>query len=471
MDIRQKQELQLFNCIRMASDTAWGREHQFSQLKRYEDFKKKIEISSYEDINPYIQQLKQGKEDLLWPGKIHNFAVSAGTSGEGKHLPISSERLQSDRWFMRKVVMSYLFQRPNVLNLLGTHLSMPGSVEQYNDYKIGEISGFTALNAPAWLRYLQVADPQKLTELSFQQKFDLLVDKALDANLKVITAVPSWILTLFQHVLKKTGKQSIAEVWPNLKLLVCGGVKLANYKPHLEQLASGLNLDFIETYGASEGYIGFSDDLNRPDLKMVIDNGIFFECIPNPKPGAVASTKETIPLWEVEKGTPYGLLMTTNAGLWRYTLNDIIEFTSVDPFRFVVKGRVNDMLDEYGEALYIYEADRALQSVTEELDKEVGTFTIAPFLQTEKQIPHHRWYVQFIDEVSDDILQQIATQIDHQLCQINRHYAIRRESKALGPPEIQSITQAQINRWMKQQGSTNAQSKLPKILEPNTELL
>ncbi|MCW9706821.1 GH3 family domain-containing protein [Fodinibius salsisoli] len=470
MDIRQKQEQQLFNCIRTASDTVFGQKHQFGQLQRYEDFKKEVGIASYDEIKSAIQRLKKGEKNLLWPGRVHNFAVSSGTSGEGKHLPITEKRLSSDRRFMQKVVGAYLLQRPNIFKLVGSHLSMPGSVEQHDGFEIGEISGFTALNAPAWLRYLQVADPQKLTELSFQQKFDLLVDKALNANLKVITAVPSWILTLFQHVLKKTGKQSIAEVWPNLKLLVCGGVKLANYKPHLEQLAEGLTLDFIETYGASEGYIGYSDDLKRLDLKMVIDNGIFFECIPNPKPGPVSSIKETIPLWEVEKNTPYGLLMSTNAGLWRYTLNDIIEFTSVDPLRFVVKGRVNDMLDEYGEALYIYEAEQALKSVTQEFNKEVGTFTIAPFLQTEKDIPHHRWYVQFIGDVSEDILQTIATKIDHQLCQINRHYAIRRESKALGHLEIKVVTQAEINRWMKKQGSANAQSKLPKILPPNTKL-
>src|SRR5699024_3550355 len=210
---------------------------------------------------------------------------------------------------------------------------------------------------------LQVVDSQKLTELSFEQKFDLLLEKELTADLRVITAVPSWILTLFQQVLAKTGKQTIKQVWLNLNLLVCGGVKWANYKSYMQQLAERLSLDFIETYGASEGYIGFSDDLRKNDLRMITHNGVFFECVAHPSPESRRdSARNPLPLWQVEKNLPYGLVLSTNAGLWRYTLNDVIEFTSLDPLRFIVKGRVNDMLDEYGEALYIYEAEEALQT-------------------------------------------------------------------------------------------------------------
>ncbi|MBN2733140.1 MAG: GH3 auxin-responsive promoter family protein [Balneolaceae bacterium] len=472
INIKQQQWNELKSLLDTAVQTKIGQKCDLENIENYNDFQNRIPIHSYSDIKKNIQRLKEGVSDVYWPGKIQQFAVSAGTSGEGKHLPFTDTRRQSDRRFMRKVVMSYLKQRPNIFRLAGRHLSMPGSVEDHGNLKIGEISGFTALYAPGWLSMLQVEDPKKLTTLSFRDKFDLLLDKAIDANLKVITAVPSWILTLFQEALKKTDQSSIADVWPNLKLLVCGGVKLANYRPHLQQLAKGLSLDFIETYGASEGYIGFTDDLDKTDLHMVIDNGIFFECIPHPLPNTDASSiQETVPLWEVETGIPYGLLMTTNAGLWRYTLNDIIEFTSVAPPRFEVKGRVNDMLDDFGEALYLYEAQHALDDAAENLNKKIGTFTISPVMESEDTIPHHRWFVQFTTPVHTETLSRLAVKIDEKLQQINRHYAIRRETDALGAPEVKSITQSDINRWMERNNKANAQGKLPKVLPRNTDSL
>ena len=470
--LKNTQLNELFSLLSSASATEIGQKFNFGSIDSYTQFQQQVPVQSYSQIKGQINRLKKGEPDLFWPGAIREFAVSAGTSGEGKHLPFTKARRTSDKRFMRKVVISYLQQQPNIFNLMGSHLSMPGSVEQHGPLKIGEISGFTALSAPAWMRWLQVADPEKLTAMSFRQKFDHLLENAINANLKVITAVPSWILTLFQQVLEQTGKSSIAEVWPNLQLLVCVGVKLANYKPHLQQLAEGLTLDFIETYGASEGYIGYSDDLNRNDMAMVADNGIFYECIPNPLPNTDASAiQETVPLWEIETGVPYGLLMTTNAGLWRYTLNDIVEFTSVNPLRFEVKGRVNDMLDDFGEALYLYEAQQTLDKVMNQMGLSAGNFSIAPVMESKNNVPFHRWFVQFTEPIHTETLQKIAQQTDDHLREINRHYAIRRESEALGPPEVRSITQGDINAWMEQHGKVNAQGKLPKILPKNTESL
>jgi len=469
--VQKEQEELLASLLETASYTRFGQNHRFKKITGYTDFSERVPIQNYKQIKASVEQLKEGAENLFWPGGVQKFAVSAGTSGEGKHLPLADERLKSDRRFMRKVILSYFKQRPNIFRLLGGQISMPGSLDKQDGLLIGEISGYSALHEPAWLQWLQVADPQKLTNLSFQEKFDLLLENALEADLRVITAVPSWTLTLFQQVLEKTGKESIEEIWPNLNLLVCGGVKLANYKPYLEQLAGGLSLDFIETYGASEGYIGYSDKLERDDLKMVTDNGVFFECLPNPSPNITDShAREALPLWKVQKGVHYGLLLSTNAGLWRYKLNDIIEFTSLDPLRFVVKGRVSDVLDEYGEALYIYEAEEALQSFADAQGFEVSNFSIAPMLRDKQEIPYHHWYIQLNAGVSEDQLEVLATHIDTHLQEINRHYAIRRETNALGKPQISTINQSDINRWKKEQGNDSAQSKLPRILDKNMKI-
>lgn len=470
--VYKKQESVLESLLEKAQETEFGIENDFKKIQNYEQFVSQVTTRTYQDIQPAIEQLKRGAENIFWPGKVNQFAVSSGTSGEGKHIPATTERLTSDRRFMLKIVLSYFKQRPNPFRIFGKHLSIPGSVDVIDGNLIGEVSGLTAQQAPGWLRIFQLESPKKLTQLSFQEKFNLLLKKSINANVKVIIASPSWILTLFQHALKETGKNRIKEVWPNLNLLICGGLKLANYRVQLQKLIGDKKVDFIETYGASEGYVGYSDDLLKNDLTMVVDNGVFFECIPNPLPDKKASgIQKTAPLWQVETGIPYGLMVTTNAGLWRYPLNDIIEFTSKNPLRFIVKGRVNEMLDDFGEALTIYEAEQALKKAAREFEIKAGNFTIAAILKSETDIPVHQWFVRFAEPVHTQTLTKIGLFIDGELRQVNRHYAIRRETNALALPELFSITQADINRWLEAQGKKKAQGKLPKILKKDVELL
>ena len=472
MKTKTIQEINLFRLLDTAGATVFGKKYSFDSIKEYSRFNEQVPIHFYKDLLPYIEKMKQGEPDVLWPGVVDKYAVSSGTTGEGKHLPLSDERLGSDEAYMKEVAFSYFMQRPNPFKLLGKHLSLPGSVEQNESILIGEISGFSALSSPRWLRPFQLTEPSELTRLSFREKFDLLLDKALQSNLKVITAVPSWILTLFQQAIKKTKTKSVAEIWPNLNLLICGGVKLCNYRPHLEKLMGSLNPDFIETYGASEGYFAYSDDLSKQDLKLVYDNGIFYEFIKDPLPDKDAlAIQDAVPIWEVQKGVPYAVIVSTNAGLWRYALRDIIEFTSTEPPRILVKGRISEMLDDYGEGLYIYEAENALTEATEDINLGKGTFAIVPRLPSETDIPFHHWLVQFSEPIHSDTLQRLAKSIDEKLCSVNRHYAIRRESGTLGIPKISSITQQDINRWLDACDKIKAQGKLPRILRNNVDLL
>lgn len=451
--------------------TRFGKDHQFGDIHSYEDFSENIPVNFYQDLSKDVEALKSGETHILWPETIDKFAVSAGTTGQGKHLPLSSERLISDRKFIRKVALSYIKQRPNIFGLWGKHLSLPGSVEKKEHALIGEISGFSALSSPWWLRPFELVNSRKLTGLPFREKFDTVLNASLDANLKAIIAVPSWILILFQRVIQQTGKNSISEIWPNLKLLVCGGVKLSNYRPHLEKLAGGLKLDFIETYGSSEGYFAFSDDLEKDDLKLVYDNGIFYEFIADPLPEMESlSIQETVPLWNVETGIPYALVVTTNSGLWRYALNDIIEFTSVKPPRIKIKGRVSEMLDEFGEALYAYEAEQALNEAISKMKLESGSFAVAGYLESETDLPRHHWVIQFFEPVHTETLDRLAQKIDERIRQINRHYAIRRESGALEAPKVRSISQMEINSWLDFKGTEKAQGKLPRILRDKSDI-
>lgn len=470
MDLRDKQEVELFKLIRAAQNTTFGQKHAFADLQRYEDYLEEVPISFYSDISEQVEQLKKGEKNTLWPHEVSRFAVSAGTSGQGKHLPLTDERLQSDRRFMRKVTWSYLRRHPNIFRLWGKHISLPGTMERYSHFEIGEISAFTAQQAPWWLSYFQLVDTGELTQLNFKEKTDQILGKAIDADIRVITAVPSWLLTIFQQILERTGTNSVGEIWPNLQLLVCGGVKLDNYRSHLKKLLKKPDVDFIETYGASEGYFAFSD-LRKKDLKLVIDNGIFYEFIPNPLPDKDSLTiQETVPIWKVETDTPYAMLVSTNAGLWRYALNDIVQFTQTDPPRIEVMGRVSEMLDDYGEALYSYEANEALQKAASELNIEIGTFTVGSILESEESVPHHVWFIQVHDPVHRDTLDRLAKQLDTFLCEINRHYSIRRDSGTLDIPEVHSINQQQINSWLQEKGKQKAQGKLPSILKEKEDI-
>lgn len=471
MTLRDWQEEQLFILIRSATDTRFGKQHHFSELQRYEDFSKQVPISFYDDISTYIKEIKAGTSDLFWPGSINKFSVSAGTTGNGKHLPLTNRRLDADRRFMRNVAWDYLRQRPNFLNLWGDHISLPGSIENQSNLQIGEISAFTATQIPWWLSPFQLISTHELVKLPFSKKIDRIIEKSIDKDIRVITAVPSWILTIFQRLLDRTGASSIAEVWPNLQLLVCGGVKLANYRPHLLNLLDKPDIDFIETYGASEGYFSYTDNLQKEDMKLVFDNGIFYEFISNPLPDPNSlSIQEAIPLWEVETDTPYAMLVSTNAGLWRYAMNDIVTFTQTDPPRIKVVGRVSEMLDDYGEALYIYEAEKALREIAKSHKIEIGTFTIAAELQDEQDVPLHTWFIQTYDPLHTDTLKKLARKVDKILRDKNRHYEIRRESDALDMPKFYTITQQKINNWLAANDKQKAQGKLPHILQNKKDI-
>lgn len=471
MSIKSIQKDQLFDLLETARSTEYGQKYNFNTIKQFEEFSERLPITFYKDIESQIEQLKKGSKDIFWPGKINKFAVSAGTSGEGKHLPLTESRLQSDRSFMRKVVRNYLAAHPNIFDLMGKHISIPGTLEEKGNYQIGEISAYTAQQAPWWLTPFQLIDPMKLSRLPFNEKVNQTVDEAINSDIRVITAVPSWILTMFKEVLDRTGANNIGEVWPNLTLLVCGGVKLANYKPHLQKLLKKPDVSYIETYGASEGYFSFTDELDKDDMGLVIDNGIFYEFVPNPLPNQSSmAIQETVPLWDVQPNTPYAMLVTTNSGLWRYALNDIVEFTQTNPLRIKVRGRVSEMLDDYGEALYAYEAEEALQNVSSEMELEIGKFTIGATIEEGAPAPRHFWFIHSRDPLHRDTLDNLASKIDRAVCNINRHYAIRRESNALGLPEVHTISQQQINDWLTSKGQDKAQGKLPSILRDEKDI-
>ncbi|MEX0771562.1 MAG: GH3 auxin-responsive promoter family protein [Balneolales bacterium] len=459
--------------VNKGRNTEFGKKHAFSSIKNLSDYKKNVPISYYKDLEPFIDKMKAGKKDVLWPGTITEYAVSAGTSGKGKHIPLSKERFRCDQKYMRRVVLNYLSQSRNVLSVFGSHVSLPGNIDMLEsnpNVKIGEISAFLAKESPRYLSMFQIRSPEKMIQEKWADKFERCLNKAIESDVKQITAVPSWALRFFQRALEKTGKDSIKEVWPNLKLLICGGEDIKTYMPHFEHLCRGLNMDYIENYGASEGYFAFSDDRERNDLRLIVDNGLFFEWVPYPKNSEAEMAKQdTIPTWEVKTGVPYGLIVTNNAGLWRYGVNDIIEFTDTKTPRIMVRGRTSEMLDKFGESVEGYQAEEALTKTAKQFGAEFSAFMMGGILEDNRNVPVHTWFIQWVNK--PDNMEEFTANLDLNLREINRRYAIRREGNTIDSLRIYDLNQDILHRWKEETMQAGAQTKIPRIITDDNKVI
>ncbi len=471
--IRQVQERVLLSLLRKAEHTSWGHRHHFNNIRDYNGFRHQVPVSNYETLKPAIEEIKNGGADILWPGKVTDFAVSSGTTGTGKHLPLSRERLNSDRSFMRKLILHFIAQWPEPQIWLGKQASLPGSVEEVlvnrRNLTMGEISGFTAREAPGWLTRFQVKSPRELCRMNWKEKFSVCLHGSIKEDVRVITAVPSWTLIFLQEVIRLSPGKSIAEIWPNLKLIVSGGVALGNYQKAIEELCAPLPIRFIESYGASEGYFAFSRQINKPELLLVADNGIFYEWVPY-KPGLDLAhlAKQSVPSWETKTGQDYIMLVTTNSGLWRYPVNDIIRFTNNNPMCLEVRGRVSEIFDDYGEAVHYSELSEILNELASAAEGNYIQLIASVKPPDTRKPPHHLWLIIWTQRPGIDE-PAFAKLMDEKLSALNRHYAIRRQSGALGSPEVVFLNPDEQYKFLKGRENRRAQSK-PVLTLPYNKL-
>lgn len=457
--------------IRYAADTEFGKQYNFGLIKSYHEYKEALPLTTFKDYDIYREPMKRGVPNLTWPGSAHKFAISAGTTGKPKDIQINADRERSDKLFLRRVALSYLSKNPNIFKLMGKQLSLPGTIEKDPDYPgviFGEISGHLALMAPPILSKAQVIPPSESVWMNFKDKLEIAVEKGVKADIRVITALPSVMLRYFQLSLEYTGKSNVGDIWPNLRVLVSGGEPLPSYKKHLLKLSDGMNLHFIENYGASEGYFAFNTDQHRDDMKLVVDNNVFYEWIPNPSQNREELAKQpTIPTWDVEEGKPYGMVVTSNSGLWRYLLNDVVIFTDMNTPRIRVAGRASDVLDNYGETIEALHVQEAMQKVTGELGGVFSSCTVGVVHNSEKDSPHHVWFVQWAEKPAD--MKQFAKGIDAELARTNRSYMIRRNGNAIDMPHFFELTKEAIAEWQREHMKVKAQTKFPRMIHDHDQ--
>lgn len=453
--------------LKFASDTEYGRKYGFSSIENFEDYVANVPMSTFANYEPYIEHLKRGVPDLIWPGKVDKFAMSAGTTGTPKLIPLTRERERSDVTFLRQVALGYLKKNPaRIWSIMGRHASLPGMIEndpEYPGVTFGEISGFLATFAPFVLSKLQIIPAREAVRMNFDEKVELMIERGLETDVRVFTSLPSVALRFFQIMLERSGKSSMKEIWPNLKIIISGGEPLPSYREHLNKLCTGLNVDFLENYGASEGYFSFNTDQGRDDMKLVVNNNVFYEWIPDP-----ATTKEellnqkTIPTWEVETGKRYAMVVTSNSGLWRYLLNDVIEFTDLTKPRIKVSGRVTDVHDAYGEAIESFHVKETLDKVVKETGGIFSNFSLGVLLDDKHQSPTHIWFIEWGEKPSN--MSAFKEKVDKVLISINRSYEIRRKGNAIAFPKFFDLTKDAIESWQKEFFKVKAQTKIPRMI-------
>lgn len=455
----------LLRLIRLAKNTEWGIQHKFCRIKTYEQFASFCPISTYEDLKANIDRMRRGEKNVLWPGKVRWYAKSSGTTNDkSKFIPVSPQGLQDTHyhggadavaWYLRNNPKSRIFDG-KALILGGSHApnyNLPGSL-------VGDLSAILIENVNPLINMIRV--PKKSTALlsDFEIKRDRIAHEAMNTNVSNLSGVPSWMLSVINRVLELSGKEHLEEVWPNLEMFFHGGVAFGPYRDQYQQLITSPNMHYMETYNASEGFFGLQDDPDDPALSLMVDYGVFYEFIPMDE---LDSTHPTVlPLWGVEAGRNYAMVISTSSGLWRYLIGDTVKFTSVHPYKFIITGRTKFFINAFGEELIIDNAENGLRQACAETGAIIREYTAAPIFMDSKGKCRHQWLIEFDREPGD--LEQFARILDNSLQHLNSDYEAKRyKDITLQPLQIIIARPHLFEDWLKRKGKLGGQHKVPRL--------
>ncbi|MDG4945230.1 GH3 auxin-responsive promoter family protein [Weeksellaceae bacterium KMM 9713] len=455
----KEQEKLLLNLVSTAKNTKFGKDHNFETINSHQDYTKAVSIQDYEDLKPYIDQVREGNKDILWPKTPKYFAKTSGTTSGAKYIPISKDSLPYHIKAARNALLRYIMNSNNADFVNGKMIFLQGSpvLEEENGIKMGRLSGIVAHYVPSYLQKNRMPSWETNSIPQWEEKVDAIVEETMTENLTLISGIPPWILMYFEKLQERTGKK-IGEIFPNLQLIVTGGV---NYEPYREKMNQylGKKVDVIQTYPASEGFIAYQDQLGKEDLLLLLNHGIFYEFVPVEEFGKPDAKRLSI--GEVELDTNYAVILTTNAGLWSYSIGDTVKFTSLDPYRIVVTGRIKHYTSAFGEHVIAQEVENALKNTLEKYKAMVSEFHIAPQVNPVSGLPYHEWFIEFKEEPED--LERFKNELDQQVQNQNPYYFDLIDGKVLRPLEISFIQDNGFNLYMKSQGKLGGQFKLPRL--------
>ena len=451
--------------VQSAEHTEWGKSHGFAKVKTYEDFAASSAVNTYEELKGYIDRMRQGEKDVLWPGTVRWYAKSSGTTNDkSKFIPVSPDGLKDTHYAGgRDVVVWYLGNNPQSRIFDGKALILGGShAPNYNlkDSLVGDLSAILIENINPLVNMVRV--PRKETALlsDFETKRDRIAREAMGRNVTNLSGVPSWMLSVMNRVLEITGKDNLLEVWPNLEVFFHGGVAFTPYREQYRRLIPSEAMHYMETYNASEGFFGIQDDPSDASMSLMLDYGVFYEFVPMDE---IESPNPTVlPLWGVETGRNYAMLISTSSGLWRYMIGDTVRFTSTDPYKFVITGRTKFFINAFGEELIVDNAERGLAVACAKTGAEVLEYTAAPVFMDNEGRCHHQWLIEFSRSPRD--IDDFARILDNALQGINSDYEAKRyKDITLQRLELIEARKGLFNDWLASKGKLGGQHKVPRL--------
>jgi len=445
--------------ISQAQNTTFGKDHNFSKIKSYDDFKKQVPIRDYEALKPYIEKVVAGESDVLWKGKPLYFAKTSGTTSGVKYIPLTKESMPMHISAARNALLMYIAETKKADFVNGKMIFLQGSpaMDEKNGVKTGRLSGIAAHYIPNYLTKNRLPSWETNCIEDWEIKIEAIVDETINEDMTLISGIPSWVQMYFEKLIERTGKK-VGEIFPNFNLFVYGGVNFEPYRNKFEEMI-GRKVDTIELFPASEGFIAYQDSQQEKGMLLLVDNGMFYEFIPSEE--FFNENPPRISLADVKIGVNYVLILNSNAGLWGYDIGDTIEFVSINPPRIKVTGRIKHFISAFGEHVIGSEVERAINSQTAGTTIAINEFTVAPQITPESGLPYHEWFIEFDNKPED--LNDFVSKVDASLQQQNSYYFDLIKGKILKPLKITLIEKDGFNKYMKSIGKLGGQNKVPRL--------
>ncbi|MFM6936106.1 MAG: GH3 auxin-responsive promoter family protein [Aquirufa sp.] len=453
--------------IRQAKNTQFGRDHHFDQIQTPVDFATQVPVRDYEELKPYVERVVKGEENILWKGKPLYFAKTSGTTSGAKYIPLTKESMPFHIEAARNAILHYIHETGKADFVDGKMIFLQGSpiLEEKNGIKLGRLSGIVAHFVPKYLQKNRMPSWETNCIEDWETKVNAIVEETFNENMAVISGIPSWVQMYFEKLQEKGGKP-VGEIFKNFNLFIYGGVNYEPYRAKFENLI-GRKVDSIELFPASEGFFAYQDSQTAKGMLLLLNSGIFYEFIKSDEfyndPEGSGPKRYTI--GEVELGVNYVLILSTNAGLWGYNIGDTVQFTSLQPYRVIVSGRIKHYISAFGEHVIGKEVESALQEAMQGTTIRVNEFTVAPQINPTEGLPYHEWFIEFDSEVSEQPLdlEEFALKIDHAMRQQNVYYDDLITGNVLRPLVITSVPKNGFQDYMKSIGKLGGQNKIPRL--------
>lgn len=466
--MRYPQDVQreiLANLLLKAKNTEFGQKYKFEQIESAKQFSETVPVSDYDGFKHYIERVMHGQQNIIWPSEIKWFAKSSGTtSDKSKFIPVSREALEECHYKGgRDVIALYLKQYPDSEIFIGKTLALGGShkISEFNsDLYYGDLSAVLMQNLPFWAEFLRTPTLDIALMDEWENKIEKIAKETIKHKVSVLAGVPSWMMVLIKRVMEITGKKCLDEIWPQLELFIHGGVSFEPYRDFYRSFFCNKHMRYLETYNASEGFFAIQNDLLDSDMLLMLDFGIYYEFIPmedweneNPK---------TLSIGEVELNKPYAVVITTNAGLWRYKIGDTVKFTSLYPHKIKITGRTKHFINAFGEELMVENAEYAVRWASEKTGAVVCEYTAAPVFMDEKNTGSHEWIFEFEKEPSN--MQIFMEELDIALKNVNSDYEAKRyKNMTLSFPKFVVLKRGTFYQWLKRKDKLGGQHKVPRL--------